>query len=45
MSDPMTYSQRLIGFIRSSLKSRVEAPRFGNEGAPDAWVDVGPLVA
>ena len=41
----MTFSLDPIGFIRSSLKSRAEAPKFGTEGAPDAWVEVNPLVA
>ncbi|MGB6176586.1 MAG: tRNA (N6-threonylcarbamoyladenosine(37)-N6)-methyltransferase TrmO [Methylocella sp.] len=41
----MTFSLNPIGFIRSSLKSRAEAPKFGTEGAPDAWVEVSPLVA
>jgi tRNA-Thr(GGU) m(6)t(6)A37 methyltransferase TsaA len=27
-----------IGFVRSSLLAREEAPRQGNEGAPDAWL-------
>jgi tRNA-Thr(GGU) m(6)t(6)A37 methyltransferase TsaA len=36
---------RLIGVIRSDLKSRDEAPRQGSEGAPDAWLDVDPRVA
>jgi tRNA-Thr(GGU) m(6)t(6)A37 methyltransferase TsaA len=31
---------RPIGTIRSTLKSRSEAPRQGNEGAPDAWLEV-----
>jgi tRNA-Thr(GGU) m(6)t(6)A37 methyltransferase TsaA len=29
-----------VGFIQSSLKERGEAPRQGNEGAPDAWLEV-----
>ena len=29
-----------VGVIRSTLKSRSEAPRQGREGAPDAWLDV-----
>jgi tRNA-Thr(GGU) m(6)t(6)A37 methyltransferase TsaA len=27
-----------IGFVRSSLRALEEAPRQGNEGAPDAWL-------
>ena len=29
---------RPIGFVRSPLRSRAEAPLQGNEGAPDAWL-------
>ena len=36
---------RPIGIIRSSLKKRSEAPKQGSEGAPDAWLEVSPLVA
>jgi hypothetical protein len=32
---------RAIGTVRSTLKTRTE----GSEGAPDAWVEVSPLVA
>ena len=31
---------RPVGVIRSVLKSRVDAPRQGREGAPDAWLEV-----
>jgi len=31
---------RPIGVIRSSIKSRSEAPRQGTEGAPDVWLEV-----
>ena len=31
---------RLIGVIRSDLKSRREAPKQGSEGAPDAWIEI-----
>ena len=31
---------RPIGVIRSPLASRRHAPRQGNEGAPDAWLEV-----
>lgn len=34
-----------IGVIRSSIKKRSEAPKQGSEGAPDAWLEVSPLVA
>jgi tRNA-Thr(GGU) m(6)t(6)A37 methyltransferase TsaA len=31
---------RPIGVIRSTLKSRKNAPRQGAEGAPDAWLEI-----
>jgi tRNA-Thr(GGU) m(6)t(6)A37 methyltransferase TsaA len=31
---------RVIGTIRSSLKTRTNAPRQGDEGAPEAWLEV-----
>jgi tRNA-Thr(GGU) m(6)t(6)A37 methyltransferase TsaA len=34
-----------IGVIRSALKTRVEAPMQGREGAPDAWLEVKPFAA
>ena len=34
-----------IGLIRSSIRQRSEAPKQGSEGAPDAWLEVNPLVA
>ena len=36
---------RPIGRIRSTLRARKNAPRQGNEGAPDAWLDVDPEFA
>jgi tRNA-Thr(GGU) m(6)t(6)A37 methyltransferase TsaA len=36
------FGLRPIGVIRSDLKTRTEAPRQGEEGAPDAWLDVEP---
>jgi len=33
-----------VGIVRSSLKSREEAPKFNTEGAPDAWVEIDPAV-
>jgi tRNA-Thr(GGU) m(6)t(6)A37 methyltransferase TsaA len=29
-----------IGFVRSSLKQLEDAPMQGDEGAPDAWLDI-----
>jgi tRNA-Thr(GGU) m(6)t(6)A37 methyltransferase TsaA len=34
-----------IGFLRSSLKERENAPKQGSEGAPDAWADINTEVA
>lgn len=34
-----------IGVIRSVLTSRDAAPRQGNEGAPDAWLEMDAAVA
>jgi len=36
---------RAIGRIRSTLKTRTEAPRQGTEGAPDAWLEMSPSAA
>jgi tRNA-Thr(GGU) m(6)t(6)A37 methyltransferase TsaA len=36
---------RPIGVIRSSLTSRRDAPKQGNEGAPDVWLEVYPWAA
>jgi tRNA-Thr(GGU) m(6)t(6)A37 methyltransferase TsaA len=36
---------KAIGVIRSTLKTRAEAPRQGREGAPDAWLEIRPSVA
>jgi tRNA-Thr(GGU) m(6)t(6)A37 methyltransferase TsaA len=37
-------SIRPIGYVRSPLVSREEAPRQGNEGAPDAWLELNETV-
>jgi len=34
-----------IGWIRSAIKGRADAPKQGNEGAPDAWLEVVPEFA
>jgi tRNA-Thr(GGU) m(6)t(6)A37 methyltransferase TsaA len=44
MSEATTYSLTAVGFVQSSLRSRREAPKQGNEGAPDAWVEIVPSV-
>ena len=36
------FTVEAIGSIESSLKNRKNAPRSGNEGAPDAWVEILP---
>jgi tRNA-Thr(GGU) m(6)t(6)A37 methyltransferase TsaA len=36
---------KAIGVIRSTLKSRADAPRQGREGAPDAWLEIRRSVA
>ena len=42
MSQTEEYSIRPIGHIRSTLRSLDQAPRQGSEGAPDAWLEIGP---
>jgi tRNA-Thr(GGU) m(6)t(6)A37 methyltransferase TsaA len=37
-------SLRPIGVIRSTLKTRREAPKQGSEGAPDVWLEVNAFV-
>ncbi|HTI11845.1 MAG TPA: tRNA (N6-threonylcarbamoyladenosine(37)-N6)-methyltransferase TrmO [Puia sp.] len=44
MSTTMDYTLAPIGFIRSPLRSREEAPRQGYEGAPDVWLDLNEKV-
>lgn len=36
---------RPVGWVESSLTDRVEAPKQGNEGAPQAWLVFEPDVA
>lgn len=38
------YTVEPIGFVRSRLTSREEAPRQGDEGAPEAWLELTPQV-
>jgi tRNA-Thr(GGU) m(6)t(6)A37 methyltransferase TsaA len=40
-----TFSLRPIGRIHSTLQSRADAPRQGDEGAPDAWLELDPALA
>src|SRR5262249_41903803 len=39
------YSLYPIGFLHSPLKDHGEAPDQGDEGAPDAWLEVNEMVA
>jgi tRNA-Thr(GGU) m(6)t(6)A37 methyltransferase TsaA len=39
------FQLRPIGLIHSTLKTRREAPKQGSEGAPDAWLEVFPVLA
>jgi tRNA-Thr(GGU) m(6)t(6)A37 methyltransferase TsaA len=39
------YSIKPIGFIRSDLTSLDAAPRQGDEGAPEAWLELTPQSA
>jgi tRNA-Thr(GGU) m(6)t(6)A37 methyltransferase TsaA len=41
----MTMNLHPIGTIRSALRALADAPRQGDEGAPDAWLDVEPAFA
>jgi len=36
------FEVRPVGVIRSPLRDRKNAPRQGDEGAPDAWIDLEP---
>jgi tRNA-Thr(GGU) m(6)t(6)A37 methyltransferase TsaA len=40
-----TYTLEPIGFLRSTVKGREDAPRQGSEGAPDAWLEIEPRFA
>jgi tRNA-Thr(GGU) m(6)t(6)A37 methyltransferase TsaA len=40
-----SYVLEPIGFIRSTVKGREDAPRQGPEGAPDAWLEIEPRFA
>ena len=39
------YTLEPVGFIRSTIKGREDAPRQGPEGAPDAWLEIEPQFA
>jgi len=38
----MTYSLHPVGFVRSQLTARKDAPKQGSQGAPAAWVEIDP---
>jgi len=40
-----SYTLEPVGFIRSTVKGREDAPRQGPEGAPDAWLEIEPCFA
>ena len=43
-NDSPDYQLRPIGFVRSSLVNLEDAPMQGNEGAPDAWIELEPAL-
>ena len=40
----MDYATKPIGHVESPLKARADAPKQGDEGAPDAWLVLDPAV-
>ncbi|GAB1509749.1 tRNA (N6-threonylcarbamoyladenosine(37)-N6)-methyltransferase TrmO [Actinophytocola sp. KF-1] len=36
---------RAVGYVRSTLSDRATAPKQGDEGAPDAWLEFSPEFA
>src|SRR5262245_42179133 len=40
-----SYILEAVGFIRSTVRGREDAPRQGPEGAPDAWLEIEPRFA
>lgn len=40
-----SYTIEPIGFVRSKLTKREDAPMQGDEGAPDAWLELTPQSA
>jgi tRNA-Thr(GGU) m(6)t(6)A37 methyltransferase TsaA len=41
----MNFVVHPIGMVRSSLFDRSQCPHQGNEGAPEAWIEVDPMYA
>ena len=44
MTGPERFELRLIGRVESTLGQLDDAPRQGDEGAPDAWLTLDPTV-
>lgn len=42
---PQQFFLNPVGVVRSSLVSVTAAPRQGDEGAPEAWLDIDPALA
>ena len=40
-----SFEVTVIGVVESTLTDRADAPRQGDEGAPDAWIAVDPVFA
>jgi len=40
MSIEIDYGITPVGYVRSSLTNRKNAPRQGSEGAPEAWIEL-----
>jgi tRNA-Thr(GGU) m(6)t(6)A37 methyltransferase TsaA len=40
MPGSINYKLNPIGFVQSTIKNRKDAPMQGNEGAPEAWIDI-----
>jgi len=40
-----SYELTAIGHVESTLTDRADAPRQGDEGAPDAWITVDAVFA
>ena len=45
MTSSASYLLRPVGFVRSRLTAREDAPKQGSEDAPEAWVDIDPAFA
>jgi tRNA-Thr(GGU) m(6)t(6)A37 methyltransferase TsaA len=45
MPAKINFTLHPVAFVRSPLMQRKGAPRQGNEGAPNAWLDINPKFA